>query len=253
VEQAVILAVALVAVTPIRATTSPHLDGRLDEPVWLAAPAFTAFVQKNPDAGGPPSEPTTLRIVYDDEALWIGITCEQVKSPHVRRLTRRDREVDSDRVEVDLDTRATRRDAFHFEVNAAGVLVDALRFDDTEINPDWDENWEAQVAETATGWTAELRIPFAVLRYSRDGGKPWGIQVRRFISARQETDELAPIPRGEAGETSRYGVLGPFDHLPATSHLELRPYFLGSIAHLPDRTFSSRASACAATSGRSPP
>ena len=69
----VIVAVALVAVAPMRAATSPHLDGRLDEPVWLTAPAFSGFVQKNPDAGGPPSEPTTLRILYDDEALWIGI------------------------------------------------------------------------------------------------------------------------------------------------------------------------------------
>lgn len=238
-----IVAVALVVVAPVRAASPPHLDGRLDDPVWLTAPAFTGFVEKNPDAGGVPSEPTTLRILYDDEALWIGITCEQVKSPRVRRLTRRDREVDSDRVEVDLDTRATGRDAFHFEVNAAGVLVDALRYDDTEINPDWDENWEAQVAETPTGWTAELRIPFQVLRYARDGGKPWGIQVRRFISARQETDELAPIPRGEAGETSRYGVLGPFDHLPDTSRLELRPFLLGSVARLPDRTLSPRVSA----------
>jgi hypothetical protein len=35
-----------------------------------------------------------VRIVYDDEALWVGIDCVQQRSPIVRRLTRRDREVD---------------------------------------------------------------------------------------------------------------------------------------------------------------
>ncbi len=228
-------------VAPLHVATAPHLDGRLDDAAWTNAVPFTRFVEKNPDAGGSPSEPTSVRVVYDDKALWIGLDCIQQHAPLVGRLTRRDRQVDSDHVEVDLDSRATGRDAFHFEVNAAGVLVDALRYDDTEINLDWDENWEAKVATTPTGWSAEIRIPFRVLRYTREGGKPWGIQVRRFISARQETDELAPIPRGEAGETSRYGSLGPFEALPAASSLELRPFALTSLSRLSDGTYTPRA------------
>lgn len=234
--------VVAAVVMPVHVATPPRLDGWLDDPVWATATPFTAFVQKNPDAGGAGSEPTAVRILYDDEALWIRIDCVQRRSPIVRRLTRRDREVDSDRVEVDLDSRATGRDAFHFEVNAAGVLVDALRYDDTEINPDWDENWDAQVAATEAGWSAELRIPFRVLRYASAAGQRWGVQVRRFISARQETDELSPIPRGEAGETSRYGALGPFQALPDRASIELRPFALASIAHAPDGTLTPRAS-----------
>ncbi|HZJ65629.1 MAG TPA: DUF5916 domain-containing protein [Kofleriaceae bacterium] len=231
-----------VAVAPLHVATSPQLDGRLEDPAWQTATAFTAFVQKNPDAGGPPSEPTSVRIVYDDEALWVGIDCVQQRSPIVRRLTRRDREVDSDRVEVDLDSRATGRDAFHFQVNAAGVLVDALRYDDTEINADWDDNWEAQVATTPLGWSAELRIPFRALRYARERGQRWGLQVRRFISARHEIDELSPIPRGEAGETSHYASLGPFAALPDHASVEVRPFALASIEHAADGTSTPRAS-----------
>ncbi|MEP6860719.1 MAG: DUF5916 domain-containing protein [Deltaproteobacteria bacterium] len=235
------LVAAIAAVTPMRVTASPHLDGVLDEAAWTRAAPFTAFVQKNPDAGQPASEPTSVRVVYDDASLWIGIECTQLRSKIVRRLTRRDREVDSDRVEVDLDSRATGRDAFHFEVSAAGVLVDALRFNDTDLNAAWDENWDARVATTASGWSAEIRIPFRVLRYG-DASRPWGIQVRRFVAAQQELDELAPIPRGEAGETSRYGKLGPFEVLPDTGGVELRPFALGSIARTPDRTYTPRAS-----------
>src|SRR5262249_28749191 len=154
-----------------------------------------------------------------------------------------DRQVDSDHVELDLDSRATGRDAFHFEVNAAGVLLDGLRFSDTEISYDWDENWEAQVAITPNGWSAEIRIPFRVLRYARVPGARWGVQVRRFISARQEIDELSPIPRGEAGETSRYGSLGPFEVLPDQPSLELRPFVLAALTHTTDGSFSPRGSA----------
>ena len=237
-----IASVLAAVVTPVHVAMPPLLDGRLDDPVWTNAIAFTDFVQKNPDAGRPGSEPTAVRILYDDEALWVGIDCVQQRSSIVRRLTRRDRGVDADRVEIDLDSRATGRDAFHFQVNAAGVLVDALRYNDTEINPDWDETWEAQVAATQTGWSAELRIPFRALRYAREPGQRWGLQVRRFISTRQETDELSPIPRGEAGETSRYGALGPFQSLPDRASLELRPFALTSIARAPDGTLTPRAS-----------
>jgi hypothetical protein len=237
------LAAVLASVTPLRVTVAPHLDGRLDDAAWARATPFTAFVQKDPDAGAKPSEPIALRVVYDETSLWIGVDCTQRISPRVARLTRRDREVDSDHVEIDLDTRATGRDAFHFEVNAAGVLLDALRYDDTDITYDWDENWEARAAVTPTGWSAEIRIPFRVLRYSRVPGERWGFQVRRFISARQEIDELSPIPRGEAGETSRYGELGPFDALPDQPSVELRPYVLASLAHAADGTFTPRATA----------
>lgn len=237
------LLVALASVTPLEVAHSPTLDGRLDDAAWTGAQVFTNFVQKDPDSGAAPSEPISLRVVYDPTSLWIGINCTQRRSPLVARLTRRDRQVDSDHVEVDLDSRGTGRDAFHFEVNAAGVLVDGLRYDDTEISYDWDENWEAQVASTDDGWSAEIRIPFRVLRYARVPNAIWGLEVRRFVSARQEIDEFAPIPRGEAGETSRYGTIGPFAVLPEQTNIELRPFVLGSLTRSSDHRFFSHASA----------
>jgi Domain of unknown function (DUF5916) len=228
---AAVLAAAAVQVVPTRVTDGPRLDGRLDDPAWLAAVPFTGF------------EPTTARFLYTDDALWIGIDCVQQRSRLVRRLTRRDREVDADRVEVDLDTRGSGRSAYMFAVNATGVLVDGLRYDDTEVETDWDDNWEALVARTPRGWSAEIRIPLRILRYADRGRQSWGIQVRRFVSARQETDELAPIPRGEAGEVSRYGALGPFDALPAEPSLALRPFALSSLERGADGAYTPRASA----------
>jgi hypothetical protein len=214
---------------PARAEHPPEIDGRLDDEVWSAAPAATVFVQKFPDEGQAPSEPTAVRVLYDDEAIYVAVECQQHTAPLVARLTRRDRAVDADRVEVDLATRGDGKSAFHFGVNAAGVLVDGLRYDDTELSLDWDENFEAATQVTAAGWSAELRIPLRVLRFPAEPTQSWGLQVRRYISARQEIDEWAFIPRATAGEVSHYGALGPLDGLHGKSPLELRPFVLARL------------------------
>jgi hypothetical protein len=214
---------------PIRSHDAPDIDGRLEDGAWSAAEASSAFVQKFPDEGQAPSEPTTVRVLYDDDAVYIGIECQQAESPLVDRLTRRDREVNADRVEVDLATRGDGKSAFHFGVNAAGVLVDGIRYDDTELSLDWDENWEAAAQRTATGWSAELRIPLRILRFPAVPTQSWGLQVRRYIAARQEIDEWAFIPRAAAGEVSHYGTLGPLDGLRPGSPFEIRPFVLARL------------------------
>src|SRR5438874_1598144 len=79
--------------------------------------------------------------------------------------------------------------AFEFAINAAGVLSDSIRFNDTDSSSDWDENWDARVARSPDGWSAELRIPLRILRFDSLPLQSWGFQARRYISARQETDE----------------------------------------------------------------
>jgi hypothetical protein len=213
----------------VRTSQAPTLDGRLDDRSWNAAQPSQLFTQKFPQEGQPPSERTTVRVLYDDDAVYVGFDCEQIHSPVVARLTRRDRPIEADFVELDIDTRRDHTSAFQFRVNAAGVLADAILFNDTDSSNDWDENWEAQVARTARGWSAELRIPLRILRFSALPVQDWGFQVRRYISARQETDEWAFIPRDTAGEVSHYGRLEDLSALAPGHRLELRPFVLGKI------------------------
>ncbi|MCU1283095.1 MAG: hypothetical protein JWM53_6641, partial [bacterium] len=186
-------------VRAIRVGHSPTLDGKLDDPAWQAAPPMDSFVQKFPNEGTAPTEQTTIRVIYDVDAVWIGVDCRQRTSPIVGRLTRRDRPIEADSITIDLDSRRSGTNAFEFAVNAAGVLSDSIRFNDTDSSSDWDENWDARVARTADGWSAEFRIPLRILRFDSLPVQSWGFQARRYISARQETDEWAFIPRTSAG------------------------------------------------------
>ncbi|MCA1664736.1 MAG: carbohydrate binding family 9 domain-containing protein, partial [Myxococcales bacterium] len=149
----------------VRVSEPPTLDGKLDDAAWRAAPVMDSFVQKFPNEGTSPSEETTIRVIYDREAIWIGVDCRQKSAPIVARLTRRDRPIEADSITIDLDSRRSGANAFEFGVNAAGVLSDSIRFNDTDSSTDWDENWDARVARTADGWSAELRIPLRILRF----------------------------------------------------------------------------------------
>ena len=214
---------------PTRTAHAPTIDGRIDDAAWSDAAVATDLVQKFPAEGQSPSATTRVRVLYDEDAVYVGIECAQADVPIVARLTRRDRAVEADRVEVDLGSRGDGKSAFHFGVNAAGVLIDGLRYDDTELDLSWDENWEAAVQRGPDGWSAEIRIPLRLLRFPALPRQSWGFQVRRYISARQEIDEWAFIPRSVAGEVSRYGLLGPLDGLRGGGEVEVRPFVLARV------------------------
>src|SRR5262249_9614282 len=152
-----------------------------DDNAWKSVVPTEAFTQKFPAEAQAPVENTKMWVVYDDDALYVAFDCTQVKSPVVARLTRRDRVVEADDVSIFIDTRRDGRSAFAFDVNAAGVLVDGVRFNDVEGSLDWDENWEARTVLTDHGWSAEMRIPLRILRFDSLPVQDWGFQARRWV------------------------------------------------------------------------
>jgi hypothetical protein len=218
------LDVAAPRLSATRTTQAPTIDGKLGDAVWQAASVARRFVQKSPRGGRPPSERTTMRVLYDDDALYVAFDCEQQRAQVVARLARRDHPVESDFVAISIDSRRDGTSAFEFSVNAAGALSDGIRFDDTKLSNDWDEVWEAGTARTERGWSAEFRIPLRILRFAAVEDQEWGFQARRYISMLQETIEWSHIPLTTAGEVSHYGRLGDLKNLAPGGRLELRPF-----------------------------
>jgi hypothetical protein len=203
----------------VRSNNAPDIDGDLGDAAWAQVTPTTAFTQKFPDEGKQPSEQTRLRVLYDDSNLYVGFDCSQgvaIKG----RLARRDRQVESDWIQVAVDDGSN---TYEFSVNAAGVLGDGVRFNDTDYSADWNGVWDAQTKQSATGWTAELRIPLRIF-HGIDGVQDWGFQARRYISERQETVEWSFIPREMAGEVSHYGRLVGIGGVSRSNPVELLPY-----------------------------
>jgi hypothetical protein len=218
------------SLTAVRTERPPHIDGRLDDSVWLTANPDSRFTQKFPDEGAFPTEPLELLVLYDDVALYIGVRCaDSHPDLIVGQRTRRDRENDSDRVSVDISSRNDGTTAYHFELNIAGVQVDGMRFNDNEYSGEWDAVWLGAAARDADGWTAEIMIPLDALRYHGDADT-FGLQVRRYLPRRQEIDEWSYIPRTSYREVSRYGRLEGLFTLRPRRLLHVIPYGMGRIA-----------------------
>ena len=49
------------------------LDGRLNHPAWLRAPIYSQFVERHPVNGVAPQHRTLVRVLYDDDAIYVGV------------------------------------------------------------------------------------------------------------------------------------------------------------------------------------
>jgi Domain of unknown function (DUF5916)/Carbohydrate family 9 binding domain-like len=213
----------------VHAAKPPLIDGRLDDAVWQTAVPTDAFTQQSPFDGSQPSERTQLRVLYDDDAIYVGFDCEQIHTPIIEKLTRRDRDSESEWVWVLIDSRNEGKSAYMFAVNISGTIADGQIIDQTTYSWEWDENWEGKAVHRAGGWSAEIRIPIRVLRF--DGSVPiqsWGFQAARFIAERQETNLWAYFPRDVATPIAYLGRLDDLRGLKGGGALELVPFGVGS-------------------------
>jgi hypothetical protein len=169
---------------PLAPGETLRLDGTLGHPAWQRAPVFSRFVEKDPNTGGPPPQATHVQVLFDAQALYVGITAFDTRPDEIRRrLVRRDQvNRTQDFVVVYVDPIGSRQSAQFFRVNAAGSVADGMHTaadDNEDFAPDFD--WDAQVAPHPGGWTAVLRLPFASLRFAEGGQDRWRIMVARRL------------------------------------------------------------------------
>ncbi len=205
---------------------SPRLDGRLDDPAWAQAEPITDFRQNLPQDGEPATERTEARIVYDGDAIYVGVRMDDRDAAGIRRgLGRRDSYLNADWVLVGFDSFHDHRTAFQFVVNASGVKADEMGVNDQGPHErSWDPVWDVAVAHDADGWTAEFRIPFSQLRYPGDPEQVWGVRVRRWIERKAEGAEFGWAGRTERGHASYFAHLVGLRDLPQPRRLEVLPY-----------------------------
>ena len=210
------------------------IDGRLDESAWAAATPITSFRQAQPAQGRPATQHTEVRILYDDDAIYIGARMYDslgAKGVHAR-LARRDAllnldgssSLTSDLLTVTLDTYHDHLTRAQFQINPLGVTGDALGEGGSSLDDSWDPVWEGAAHVDSLGWTAEMRIPLSQLGYAVRSDRTWGMQIVRFTDRLNEADAWAFWRSNESGGASRYGHLTRLDIPAPHRHLELLPY-----------------------------
>jgi len=213
------------------ATGPVSIDGRLDEDVWRRASPVTGFVQAEPNDGEPATEQTLVRVAFDASMLYIAAECRDSRAGTglVYDIREDFLSTDQDTFEVIIDTFADRQNGYVFVTNREGARSDRqVANEGREINSSWDAVWLVETAESDEGWTVEMAIPFASLRFERGMTDLWGINFSRRVRAKNEVDFWSPVPR--AYNLARVSLAGNLEGLGSVSpgrNLQLKPYALG--------------------------
>lgn len=212
-------------VDAIRLAAPITIDGKLTEHVWQNGSGFSQFTQRDPIEGAPPTEKTVVHLAYDDEAIYIGARMfDSAPDSIIARLGRRDAFLTADQFGVYIDSYYDRRSGYYFSVNAAGTLYDGVLYNDEWDDDSWDGVWEAQVKIDEQGWTAEIRIPYSQLRFQKRDSYVWGVNFRRDIARKNESNFLVFRPKNSSGFVSRFADLVGIEKISPPRRMEILPY-----------------------------
>ncbi|MDX1493173.1 MAG: DUF5916 domain-containing protein [Longimicrobiales bacterium] len=223
-----------------------------DEAVWQQAQVLDGFVQRVPRDGQPATEGTEVRVLFDDDALYVAVWAfDSRPSSIVEGEAIRDYDLQqSDAVILIFDTFGDEQNAFVFGTNPVGIEYDGQVTNSGQggggfflgggrtgarrqqggagggFNLNWDASWTVETSRDDRGWYAEFRIPFSTLRYGAGEEQAWGLNVSRQVRRLNEQSFWAPIPR--EFDQYRLNYAGTLEGLrPPTQRLvQVTPYAL---------------------------
>ena len=166
------------AVLSARFATPGKLGGDLRDPAWNDAIEIDEFYDCQ---GKTPSEKrTSVKALYDNDFLYLGIHCTEPRMNTVRAPQReRDGAVwKDDSVEIFI-ARGDQGEVFQFAVNAAGSRMDAAYGKSQLSDISWNASpdWQAAAAMGAGEWSVELAIPWKAIPGKED--QPLKIKICR--------------------------------------------------------------------------
>ncbi len=224
--------------TAVRVSERMRIDGILSEGVWRAHPGIGELIQQEPRPGAPPSERTIVRVAYSDSALFLAVECRD-SQPGQLRATQMQRDgtlLFDDHIQILIDTRYDRRNAYYFATNPAGVIVDGTISENNVPNLNWDGVWFVRTRIDGNGWTAEFEIPYKTIAFNPGTGR-WGFNMaRRIARLREESRWTSSNLDSEFHLVARAGDIDGLEGLSQGIGLDVKPYALGGFSRDISRT-----------------
>lgn len=217
----------------LKTPNPPKIDGVLNEEEWLKALPASGFTELYPNPQTPSDFQTEVRVLYNDEAIFIGAKLFDPEPTKIlKQLAARDEfdAVNADKFSVAIDGMFNKQNAFAFGVTAAGTEVDAYQTPDN-IDMSWDGAWTSSVKITDFGWVVEMKIPYSQLRFSDKENQVWGIQFFREVRRVREGSHWAAIDPKINGEVQQFGELHGLQGINPPLRLNLLPYIAGILKH----------------------
>jgi hypothetical protein len=224
-----------------KASAAPKIDGNLDDAAWQSAPVAKDFIQNFPSFGPPASVKSEVRVIYDDNAIYVAAYLYDDPKNIRKQLTSRDNEQrqNVDYFSVFFDTYNDQQNGFQFLVTTANVQSDARlggtggsSFGDFG-DKTWDAVWESATSMKADGWVVEMRIPYISLRFTKKEVQTWGLQFLRFIRRNNESSFWNPVDPNKNGFLNQFGKYAGISDIQPPLRLSLSPYISGGVRFNP--------------------
>lgn len=203
-----------------RTNEAIRIDGQMTEDSWYNATVATDFLERNPTEGRAPRFKTEVRVLYDDNNIYIlGYCFDNYPDSILTQLGERDDRLNADRFSISFDTYNNMLDAFTFSVTASGVQSDSRVSD-----PSFNAVWESDVSIVHDGWIAEIKIPYYSLRFPNNDIQVWRTQFEREIRRTRTELQWCLVPKEVETELNFWGLLTGLDDIKDPLRLSISPY-----------------------------
>ncbi len=171
-------------VTCPRLEAPPTIDGQPEEGEWARAATLPPLVR---DRGGMPRQPTTVRVGFDDRALYLTARMHDRDPAGARTLatTGEDQVAEDDAITLFIDRNLDGTSVVELSVNAAGTEYSAI---DGRMAPTVPWRSRTQVEEDA--WVVEMAYEFGADGPPRSGDV-WGFNLRRNAPRDRERSSMS--------------------------------------------------------------
>ncbi len=163
------------------------IDGVLDDEAWQMGTVIEDFHQVEPVEFDPPSEKSSVRVVYTKDALYIAGQFWDSEPDKIAAMVLRqgDFSFGDDTFTVMIDPFNSSRSGYAFDLSANGVRSQAVYENVTTENWQWQGIWYGKTRRHDQGWVAEIKIPFKTLSFD-PLSDTWGLNFARYIGRKSE-------------------------------------------------------------------
>ena len=215
----------------VKTEQPPKIDGIPDDICWSESEIFTGFRQYEPYSGEPSKLKTEVRMVYNDEAIFVCAINYDPSPDSIRtQLGPRDgdRDIIADYFNVDIVPYNDGINGYSFKLTASGVQSDIRRSSGAggrDLN--WDAVWHSAARITNEGWIAEFKIPFSAIRFPADSKDAWGFNFWRYVQRYGEWSSWNYADKSHGTTIDYMGEVEGINGLTPPLRISLTPYISG--------------------------
>lgn len=220
-----------------RINTTIKVDGILDDAAWKDAPVADKFTMLRPEPFKPenPDNATQIYFVYNNEGIYVGgYLHEKNKDSIAAELTGRDGFGNNDFVGVIFDTYKDKLNGFEYFVTPLGEQMDAKVSPNTNGNSEdfsWNAVWQSASKLQNDGWSFEMFIPYAAIRFGKKKVQDWGLNIVRRRQKSGQQLFWQSIDPNVNGFLTQEGFYNGLEDIKPPLRLQFSPYFSTYLNH----------------------